>query len=59
MTAASGREAVDRRAQQSGFDLPTSLGGDERVEVCRKIRENAATAMLPVVMVQRSIAEDA
>jgi len=53
VTAASGTEALEKIAkEQPGLVLlDVMMPGMSGYDVCRKIRENPATAMLPVVMV--------
>jgi len=52
-TASSGAEALDKigRAAPDIVLLDVMMPGMSGYDVCRKIRENSATAMLPVVMV--------
>src|SRR6058998_1516148 len=53
VTAASGAEALEQiEKEQPGLVLlDVMMPGMSGYDVCRKIRQNAATAMLPVVMV--------
>src|SRR5207249_4881234 len=53
VTAASGAEALEKidKEQPALVLLDVMMPGMSGYDVCRKIRQNAATAMLPVVMV--------
>src|SRR5712691_3363942 len=53
VTAASGAEALEKvgKEQPGLVLLDVMMPGMTGYEVCRKLRENPATAMLPVVMV--------
>src|SRR5256885_15185743 len=53
VTAASGAEALEQieKEQPALVLLDVMMPGMSGYDVCRKIRQNAATAMLPVVMV--------
>jgi len=53
VTASSGKEALEKidREQPDLVLLDVMMPGMTGYEVCRRLRDNAATAMLPVVMV--------
>src|SRR4029453_3059000 len=53
VTAANGAEALARiEKERPGLVLPdVMIAGMSGYDVCRKLRENPVTAMLPVVMV--------
>ncbi len=53
VTAASGAEALEQiEKEQPGLVLlDVMMPGMSGYDVCRRIRQNAATAMLPVIMV--------